>query len=59
MVGKGVGMGVGVEVGVIFWVGVAEGVADSDTCDPCANTVNDCIIVVNMPSESRVLIVIV
>lgn len=54
-----VGVGMGVKVGVILWVGVAEGVADSDICDPCANMVNDCVNIVSIPSESRVLIVIV
>ena len=55
----GIGLIVGEGKGVGVRVGVAEGVADSDTCVPAAKTVNDCIIIVNIPDESLVLIVIV
>lgn len=59
MEGIGVGVRINIAVGLGVGIGVADGVADSDTCEPCAKTVNDCIKVVNMPDELRVLIVIV
>ena len=49
IVGEGKGIGVGIADGLI---GIAVGFS-------AARTVNDCIIVVNMPEESRVFIVIV
>ena len=60
----GVGSEVGVTVGLNMTtvgktVGVAEGVASSDIWEPAAKTVNHCMIVVNMPAESRVFMVIV
>jgi hypothetical protein len=52
-----IGVGIGVEVGEVLCVGIAAEVVGVGTS--AAKTVNDCIIVVKIPDESRVFIVIV